>query len=143
LDPVAFYRIEPEVAGGLGDRTVFCATDGPHQVKHLHYVFDDWLGDSIVTSTPCFLCTQQLADEIVKHGLTGVYVCDAEIEVSPLFIELNPNAYLPKFLQLVPSNHPGQKDFGIDDNLHLIVSSKALDVIRSCGFSKDNLIIAV
>lgn len=43
----------------------------PVEVTKLHYVFEGWLGDAPIESTPCFLATEELAATIREEGLSG------------------------------------------------------------------------
>lgn len=68
---MAYYTVEPEVAGELGPGTVFDRSTRPVTVTQLEYVFTNRLGDPIVESTPCFLVTEGLAERMQHSGLTG------------------------------------------------------------------------
>jgi hypothetical protein len=43
-----YFYVEPEVAGGLGERTVMDRSTHPPVVKRLHYQLEGWLGDAIL-----------------------------------------------------------------------------------------------
>jgi uncharacterized repeat protein (TIGR02543 family) len=131
-----YYRIEPEVAGGWGKNTVFTRTPGRPTVVHkLHYQFDGWLGDELLTSTPCFIVTERLAREIERAQLTGVRFDDVEVTTSDEFRELYPNRQLPKFVWLKIEGKPGQDDFGITPGLRLVVSERVLELLKPVGIS--------
>ena len=55
-----YYMIEPEVAGEIGENTIYDNYDEIINQKkkpiisHLHYIFDGWLGDELLEVTPCF-----------------------------------------------------------------------------------------
>jgi hypothetical protein len=131
-----YYQIEPEVAGGWGKNTVFTQPPGKPWVVHkLHYEFDGWLGDELLTSAPCFIGTERLALEIQGQRLTGVRFDKAEITTSDQFRELYPDQGLPKFVWLRIEGSPRQNDFWMTSDLDLIVSERALDVLIRCGIS--------
>ncbi len=50
-----YYVVEPEVAGGCGPHSVVDQQHGRPKVLRLHYVFEGWLGDDLLESTPCFI----------------------------------------------------------------------------------------
>lgn len=53
--------LEPEVAGGLGPRTVMSKDADAPRVEHLHYEVEGWLGDDVLESTPCLLISPEAA----------------------------------------------------------------------------------
>jgi hypothetical protein len=126
-----FYVIEPEVPGGLGERTILDRSVHPPLISRLHYQFDGWLGDQIVTSFPAFMVTGDLATKIQRAGLTGVELADVEISVSPEFEDLHPGATLPPFRWLKPIGVAGRDDFGLGRDHRLVVSKKTLDLIAA------------
>ncbi|MDQ0418968.1 hypothetical protein J2Z48_003192 [Croceifilum oryzae] len=66
------YCLEPEVAGGIGENTVFSMEtfpNGQQKVSHLHYEFVGWLGDALLETCLCFIVTASLASLIVLASL--------------------------------------------------------------------------
>src|SRR5580700_5627195 len=96
-----YYILEPEVAGGLGPRTIMDRSVHPPRVTHLHYHFEGWLGDQLVESFPCWLVTAAVGAEIKDAGLTGAEFGDAEVSASETFRELHPGRSLPSFRRLL------------------------------------------
>jgi len=134
---VKYLYIEPEVAGGWGKNTVFDRTPGRPTVVHkLHYEFDGWLGDELLESTPCFIVSERMAREVKKMHLTGVNFDDVEVTTSEQFQELYPNRQLPKFVWLRVEGTAGQDDFAIAPDGRLVVSERALAVLRALGISQ-------
>lgn len=126
-----YFYIEPEVAGGWGKNTVFDRTPGMPTVVHkLHYEFQGWLGDELLESTPCFIVSERVAREIEKAQLTGAGFDEVEITVSEQFQELYPNRQLPTFHWFKVNGGVGHDDFGIAADLRLVVSERALAVIK-------------
>ncbi len=124
-----FYIIEPEVSGGLGPNTVGNTSFFPPRVSKLEYIFDDWLGDSIIESFPCFLIKENASKDLIKYNLTGFMIAPACISMSPSFHELNANLDLPSFKWLKVHGIEGQDDFWIHKDNRLIVSHRALDIL--------------
>jgi hypothetical protein len=85
---VAYYTLEPEVAGGLGDGTVIDTTVHPPHVERLHYEFEDWLGDDLVESFPCFLVSKPLAARLTAAGLGTFQLKDVAVTMTPEAEEL-------------------------------------------------------
>lgn len=105
-----FFELEPEVAGGLGPHTVMDRNTHPPRVAKLHYQFDGWRGDHIVTSFPCFLVTEPLANKLLGEQLRGLEIADVEVSTSEELDELFPEIELPKFLWLKATGVAGVDD---------------------------------
>ena len=127
-----YYCVEPEVAGGWGKNTVVDSglREGPASVSRLHYEFDGWLGDELLTSTPCFIVSERLAREIEGAQLTGVWFDELEVTTSGEFADLYPTLQLPKFVWLRIDGRPGQDDFGLAKGIRLVVSERAWELIK-------------
>ena len=126
-----FFFIEPEVAGGLGEHTVMNQSTHPPKVSRLHYEFDGWSGDQLLTSFPCYIVTKELADKISHIGLTGFELGPVEVTTSTLFREIYPHRRLPPFSRLIITGRAGKDDFGIAANdWRLVVSKRALAIIK-------------
>ena len=136
-----FFSLAPEVAGGWGKNTLYTRTPGKPTVVHkLHYHFDGWLGDELLTSTPCFIVSERLCQAIQRAELNGVRFDEVEVTTSDQFNELYPGRHLPKFIWLRVEGKPGQDDFGLAPSLQLVVSAQALEVLtrmnlRHCGIT--------
>lgn len=131
-----YYSIEPEVAGGWGSNAEVVRTPGQPVVVHrLHYQFDGWLGDALLETTPCYIVATQLAEDIKRSGLTGASFAEVEISRSEQFEQFYPDRPLPDFVWLKPLGKAETDDFGVSLDLRLIVSEKALSVLRSHGIT--------
>jgi hypothetical protein len=130
-----FFYIEPEVAGGLGDKTVMDRRTHPPIVSKLHYHFDGWLGDALLESFPCFIVTEEARRSIEETRLTGARFDQVEVTTSEQFEELYPTLRLPKFQWLRVEGKVGEDDFGLAPDARLVVSERALDVLREVGLS--------
>ncbi|MFC3958342.1 hypothetical protein [Halovivax cerinus] len=126
----AFYSIHPEVAGGLGERTEMDTTRSPPEVHTLHYEFDGWLGDDLLSSHPCYIVSEQLKRVLESSKLTGFRLDDVCTSKSDQFKELQSTKELPTFYWLKVEGEPGSDDFGISDKYELIVSDAALDLMN-------------
>ncbi len=125
-----YYQVEPEVAGGWGEGTDADTTCHPPKVKSLVFEFEGWLGDSIVTSFPCYLVTERLAQSISHAKLSGYELAECTITKSDTFKALYPNKELPNFLWLQVEGEAGVDDFGIGKDLRLVVSAAALSALK-------------
>lgn len=128
-----FFYVEPEVAGGLGARTVLDRSTHPPKVSRLHYVIDGWLGDVLIESFPCFAVTDTAAQVICRHNLAGVVFDDMEVTLSDVFRDMYPERILPNFRWLKPSGQAGYADFGTAEDGRLVVSERALEILLALG----------
>lgn len=139
-----YYIIEPEVAGGIGKNTIYeeCEeSNRRYEIKHLHFVFEGWLGDQLLEVTPCFLVSEKIKNAIQKNMLTGCSFQDVEISCSEEFVELNYNKNIPLFYRMIPLNVFDEKenyndnntifyDFMITENKSLVISEKAKKILE-------------
>jgi hypothetical protein len=132
---MSYYVLEPEVAGGFGAHTVIDRSSGKMVVQKLHYQFDGWLGDELLESAPCFIASEGLVREIESARLTGVRFDEVEITTSDQFRELYPNRQLPMFVWLKVEGKAGHDDFGIAPGLRLVVSKRALELLKRVGIA--------
>ncbi|WP_231633234.1 hypothetical protein [Numidum massiliense] len=100
--------MEPEVAGGHGEKTVYgTVKDGAVQgvsdkVNYLHYEFEGWLGDDLLESAPCFIISKQLEEKLVESTFRDYRLEDCLITTSDAFHELYPDRELPPFRRFIP-----------------------------------------
>jgi hypothetical protein len=127
---MSWFRIEPEVAGGLGPNTELDRSTHPPPVENLHYVFDGWLGDDLLESFPAFIVTADAALRLEAADLSGFRLGDVEVGTSETFDEVGTNRELPEFRRLEVTARARDADFGLDDDNVLVISDAALDVLR-------------
>ncbi len=128
-----YFVVEPEVAGSIGDRSILDRTIHPPRVTKLHYLFEGWLGDPLVESFPVFGVTGDLKRRFNEAGLSGTEFEDMEISTSDEFNELYPDRTLPVFERLIPAGLAGTDDIGTLPDGRLVVSQRALDVLKAAG----------
>jgi hypothetical protein len=131
----SFYFIEPEVAGGLGERSVLNRSTHPPEVTRLHYEFDGWPDDGLLESFPCFIVNEDARHKIEGAKLTGVRFDQVETSMSDDYVERHSSRDLPQFVWLRVEGMAGQNDFGLAPDGRLVISEKALDVLQSVGIS--------
>jgi len=136
---MAYHRIEPEVAGELGEGTDMDTSVHPPNVRSLHYEITDWLGDHILESYPVYIVSEQLAEALTRSGLGRFELRDCRVTLSEEAEELLEGSDLPKWRWFVPTGAAGQDHFGVTDNARLVVSDEGLDVLNN--FSLSNALI--
>ncbi|CAG1769683.1 hypothetical protein BAC2_00497 [uncultured bacterium] len=135
-----FRVIEPEVAGGQGKDALMDRRKHPPVVSRLHYEFDGWLGDVLLETFPCFIVTKVARDSIEKLRLTGVEFDNVIVSVSEQFADLYPNTSLPEFSWAKVVGRAGRDDFRLAADHRLVVSDRALQLLRSLGLA--NAVVA-
>ena len=130
-----YFLIEPEVAGGLGERTQMDRDVHPPTVTSLHYVFDGWLGDAIVESFPVFLVTEQARQLLEAAEVTGADFAAAEIETSDEYAELHPGEPLPEFVWFKPEGTVGSDDVATAADGRLVLSHRVIDLLGPTGLA--------
>jgi hypothetical protein len=136
--PGSEYTLRAEVAGALGPQSVLDTSTNPPVVSRLHYDFVSWLGDDILASFPCTIVTEALAKAIADEGLVGAEMDDVIVTKNPHFERFfeDTAAVLPEWRWLRPTGEPHESDFWQDDQGILIVSERALNLLRK--FSLEN-----
>lgn len=127
------FYVEPEVAGGLGERTVLDTAVHPPRVERLQYEFAGWLGDPLLESFPCFIATEPLAAALDAAHASGVRWAPVEVSLSEEFREQYPGREVPPFRWLRVTGAAGVDDFGLAPDHRLVVSDRALAVLRDAG----------
>lgn len=146
------YRLSPEVAGGLGENSILIHNENGimKDVSYSHYKFEGWLGDELLTTSPCFIVTEKLFNAIINSNLTGSKFQDMEVSESYNFKLLKPDVILPKFKRLIPvgtvqiedkkvkywSGH----DFCLMGVTRLVVSNNALNILQKHRISNCDII---
>ncbi|WP_240994207.1 hypothetical protein [Pseudomonas viridiflava] len=125
-----YYHIEPEVAGGWGKSTIADTSCHPPKIEHLEYRFEEWLGDDILETFPCFIVTKALAKSLHDSKLTGFSCHTVRISKSNEFMERHPHLELPPFRWLAIEGSAEIDDFGISNDHRLVISDSALTVFR-------------
>ena len=140
---MSFYRLSPEVPGGLGDNAVLAQRQGTYPlVTRLHFEFGPGtLGDDLMTCHPVYMVTSALADGLRQSALTG-YALSTEVEVSvdENVSELEPDWPVPVIEWLQVSGVAGLDDFGLDSHASLVVSDAALSELRRYQISDCEII---
>lgn len=130
-----YFYVEPEVAGSLGANTVMDSSVHPPVVSRLHYQFDGWLGDVLLESFPSFIVTDKAKEKLQEIAATGAQFGEVEITTSDQFKELYPDRQLPGFVWLQISGTAGSDDFGTAADGRLVVSERALDLLKGLALS--------
>jgi hypothetical protein len=131
-----FYKIHPEVPGGLGANTIYNKDVAPWELTHPHLIFDGWLGGDILKISNCYLITEDLKKSREFSGLSGILSYEPiDIELSQTFNNLYPNKKLPKIYRIIINGVKGIDDFWMLDYYKLVISEKALNILKKYNIS--------
>lgn len=129
---MAFYKLDPEVAGGWGPNIQFTRILGQSlTIQKFHYQFDGWLGDELLESDICYIVTARLAEPVQRQRLSGYELKAVEVTTSDQFRELCPFQQLPEFIWLDITGKVGIDDFGVDVDGRLVVSERAFAILKA------------
>jgi hypothetical protein len=128
------YALRPAVPGTITDSPGVDWSRRPVQIEKLVYTFEGWLDDPLLTSTPVFIVTADLAAAIRLGGFTGVTFDEVEIAVTEEFVERYPEIELPEYRWLKVHGLPCRDDVGLLNHV-IVVSQRMLDLLRSRGLS--------
>lgn len=128
---MSFYLLRPEVAGGWGPNTKAHRQTHPPVVTHLHYEFEGWLGDDLLTTFPEFLVTEGLAQSLEQSALTGFRLGAVETSAGGMWEQMYEGRPLPECRWLKVTAAAGQADFGKTALADLVVSQAGLDLLSS------------
>ena len=134
-----FFHIEPEVAGSIGPNSETHRVNSKLVVTRLNYEFSGWLGDAMLESTPCFIVTTDARHLIEKAALSGVAFGDVEVTRSASFRDLYGEREMPQFHWMVINGRPKIDDFGMANDLRLVVSDQALNVLKHAGIEHSEI----
>ena len=128
-----YYYLEPEVAGSWGGNTEVDTSVHPPAVSKLHYEFEGWLGDDLLTSFPSYIVSEKLKDKLSTASITGYKFDSVEITKSEQFDQVSSEQTLPNFYWLRVTGEAGIDDFGITDDYRLVVSEAVLHILQTCN----------
>ena len=124
-----YYLLSPDVAGGLGPRTRMDTSSHPPVVAFLHFEVEGWGGDVLLESFPCFIIDPAAAAALGEAGLSGFDVADCEVSKAEGTDGVAADEVLA-FRWLRPTGVPGRDDVAVDATASLVVSDRALEVLR-------------
>ena len=125
-----YFKLNPEVPGGFGRGTILDRTTHPPKVSNLHYVFDGWLGDDLLTTFPVYLVSERLRESLDTLCPSGCEWSTFKMTKSATFMELHFERQLPHFWWLRIVGRAGVDDFGMSADHSLVVSERVLDCMK-------------
>lgn len=124
-----YYYIEPDVPGGIGKGSKVDSSTHPPTVSELHFYFDGWSGDDLVTTFPCYAITERFKNQLSESNFTGFEIDSLKISKSEIFNEIFPGRNLPNFYWLKINGKCGYDDLGIAKDHRLVISEKVKKIL--------------
>lgn len=143
-----YFIIEPEVAGGLGEKTKIVYAEGKiKDITHLDYEFQGWQGDDILATHPCFIISESLSETIKHSSLKGYKLEDMDVSFSDEFKEFCKVNNIPQFIRIIPTESIDEiksidllnLDFYFYKKRYLVISEDALKIIKCFHISNSNI----
>jgi hypothetical protein len=128
-----YFEIQPDVAGGLGEHTVMDRSGHRPIVSRLHYEIDGWFGDSLLRTSPCYILTVDGQKALEALGATGITFDSVEVTTSGQFEDFHGDMKLPPFVWMKVDGEAGRDDFWMTEGVQLVVSERALEVLKALG----------
>lgn len=125
------YRLEPQVAGELGEATEFDPSPHPPIVTAVEYVLDAPDADDLIESFPVFLVSATLAERLGRAGLTGFALEDATVRPSTEYLAIHGDAPHSKYRWMRLHRYDSTADAWLDGSQRLCVSDRTMEVLRS------------
>ena len=133
-----FYIIDPDVPGFLVEPWKAIKED-PH-LSLIHYVFECCPKADLIQAYPVFLASARLAAAFAEAGLSGYYLKKCVGVKGEQFHIASPGCGgLPTYHWLAANGRAGVDDFTITNNLKLIVSENALNVMQGFNLERADI----
>lgn len=125
-----YTELDAEVAGGLGPGINYNHMREPALIGPLHYEFDGWMGDDIVTTAGFWLVTDRLARALQASDLSGYELAEVVVTKTSQFEHFYPGRELPTWQRLIPTGSvEAGDDIALVDWNDLLLSDKAMALL--------------
>lgn len=133
-----YFLIEADVPGWV--RNSRQDLDNLSELSVIHYTFDCWPDDDIAESNPVYIISEKLSKAIVSAGMTGFILKGCESSKGEQFEIASPGrGDLPPYLWLDVTGTAGVDDFGISENLTLVVSQRVMSILDNFCMKMANI----
>jgi hypothetical protein len=125
-----YFLLSPYSAGCNSASDADWTTNTIHKLR---YKFDFWRDDVLLSSSPTWIITVVAKHAVQLAKLTGVHFVSVEVSKSELFDQFHPRQELCSFVWMKVDGEAGHDDFGIVRKTKLVVSERALALLRTLG----------
>lgn len=124
------YRLEPHVAGELGEATDLDPSAHPPVVRAVEYVLDAPDSDDLIESFPVFLVSARLAERLDAAGVTGFVLEDAIVRPSTEYLATYGDVPYSEYRWMRLQDGGSTADAWLDGDQRLCVSDRTMNVLR-------------
>lgn len=124
------FRLDPQVAGELGEGTVLDGSTHPPRVSQVVYVLDQPDADEFIQSFPVFLVSTNLGSRLQNAGLTGFELSGAIVRPSDNYLAIYGDVPLPQYLWLQVTGTAEETDCWLDESLQVCVSDRMMAIME-------------
>lgn len=130
-DPVdaMFHAIIPDSPAYASKRTI--SEDDPEVVTSAVFDFVAPMRSEVISHSGAIAITEELSDELSKHGLTGYRISPTHARIADWIDGLAPIRELPPLDLLVVHGKAMKDDFGLNEAGKLVISDGAYAVLVS------------
>ena len=129
------FRLDPQVAGELGEGTRLDGHSHPPTVDKVDYVLDGPDTDDLVQSFPVFLVTIRLGRVLLAADLTGFSLAEASVRPGDGYTDAFGEAPHRRFSWLQVRGVASQDDCWLDSTHLLCVSARMMDRLQGANLS--------
>ena len=109
----------------------------PRRFRRMVFAYDFPTGDCLFKDSPHYFVTKELGSSISARGLSGARRRPVETRVSDAYTQsYGTPTSVPQVEQLIVTGAAGEDDFGLQDQVALIVSDRALALLRQHGLAQ-------
>lgn len=124
------FRLDPQVAGELGEGTVLDGSTHPPRVSQVVYVLDQPDADESIQSFPVFLVSTNLGSRLQDAGLTGFELSGVIVRPSDNYLAIYGDVPLPQYLWLQVTGTAEETDCWLDESLQVCVSDRMMAIME-------------
>lgn len=125
------FRLDPQVAGELGEGTELDGRTHPPVVSAVEYVLDQPENDDLIQSFPVYLISVDMEQLLIHHGFTGFTLDDAAITAGDVYLEVHGPVPTPHYRWLRIAGRESDSDCWIDESLQICVSNRMMAAMRA------------
>jgi hypothetical protein len=131
---MSFYILKPQQCGGFGRKTLYGGelTDRPPAIYRLDFEFTAWPIDDLIEFNCTYIATERLIAELseLNPKPVGIFYDTVTINTTYEMRQAQPGLELATYKWCKINGRPGKDDFAMSADHHLVISSRALVVIK-------------
>jgi hypothetical protein len=131
---MSFYILKPEQCGGFGRKALYGGelTDRPPAIYRLDFEFTAWPVDDLIEVNCTYIATETLVAELAELNPkpVGIFYDNVTVNNTYEMRQAQPGMELAAYKWCKINGRPGKDDFAMSADHRLVISSRALIVIK-------------